>query len=48
MAAGIAFYGLLSLAPCITALVSLYGLVYDPAAVEAQVAALGWSSDSAS
>ena len=39
-AAGIAFYGILSLAPCITALVSLYGLVYDPAAVEAQVAAL--------
>lgn len=40
MAASIAFYGILSLAPCITALVSLYGLVYDRAAVEAQVAAL--------
>jgi membrane protein len=40
MAAGIAFYGLFSLAPCITALVSLYGLVYDTAAVEGQVAAL--------
>lgn len=40
MAAGIAFYGIFSLAPCITALVSLYGLVYDPKAVEAQVAAL--------
>lgn len=40
MAAGIAFYGVFSLAPCITALVSLYGLVYDPAAVEGQVRAL--------
>lgn len=39
-AAGIAFYGILSFAPCLTALVSFYGLVYDPAAVEAQVAAL--------
>lgn len=40
LAASIAFYGILSLAPCITALVSLYGLVYSPAAVEGQVAAL--------
>jgi membrane protein len=40
MAAGIAFYGILSLAPCISALVSLYGLVYNPAAVEPQVTAL--------
>src|SRR5579883_3389788 len=40
MAGSIAFYGIWSLAPCITALVSLYGLVYDRAAVEAQVAAL--------
>jgi membrane protein len=40
MAAAVAFYGMFSLAPCITALVSLYGLLYDPAAVEAQVAAL--------
>jgi membrane protein len=40
MAGSIAFYGMLSLPPCITALVSLYGLVYDEAAVEAQVAAL--------
>ncbi len=40
MAAGIAFYGILSLPPCITALVSLYGLVYERAAVESQVAAL--------
>lgn len=40
MAAGIAFYGLLSLAPAFTALVALYGLVADPAAVQAQVASL--------
>jgi hypothetical protein len=40
MAAGIAFYGILSLAPCISALVSLYGLVYNPTAVEPQVTAL--------
>ena len=40
MAASIAFYGILSLAPCISALVSLYGLVYNPAAVEPQVTAL--------
>jgi membrane protein len=40
MAGSIAFYGILSLAPCITALVSLYGLAYDRATVEAQVAAL--------
>lgn len=40
MAAAIAFYGLFSFPPCITALVSLYGLVYDPKTVETQVAAL--------
>jgi membrane protein len=40
MAAGIAFYGLLSLAPAFTALVALYGLIANPAAVQAQVAAL--------
>ena len=40
MAAGVAFYALLSLAPGFTALVALYGLVADPAAVEAHVAAL--------
>lgn len=40
MAAGIAFYGVLSIAPTLAALVSFYGLVYDPAAVEAQIAAL--------
>ncbi len=40
MAAGIAFYGLLSLAPGFTALVALYGLVFDPSQVQAQVAAM--------
>ena len=38
MAAGVAFYGLLSLAPGFTALVALYGLVFDPSQVQAQVA----------
>jgi membrane protein len=42
MAAGVAFYALLSLAPGFSALVALYGLVADPAAVEAHVAALRW------
>src|SRR6185437_5772415 len=40
MAAGVAFYGLLSLAPGFTALVALYGLVFDPSQVQAQVAAM--------
>lgn len=40
MAAGIAFYALLSVAPAFTALVALYGLIADPAAVQAQVASL--------
>lgn len=40
MAAGIAFYGLLSLAPGFTALVALYGLMFDPSQVQAQVAAM--------
>ena len=38
MAAGIAFYGLLSLAPTFTALVALYGLVFDPTQVQQQIA----------
>ena len=42
MAAGVAFYALLSLAPGFSALVALYGLVADPAAVEGHVAALHW------
>jgi membrane protein len=40
MAAGIAFYALLALAPALTALVALYGLVFDPSQVEAQVKAV--------
>ena len=40
LAAGIAFYALLSLFPALTAAVSLYGLVTDPGTVERQVAAL--------
>lgn len=40
MAAGVAFYGLLSLAPAFTALVALYGLVFDPSQVQAQVGAM--------
>jgi membrane protein len=37
-AAGIAFYGLLALVPTLIALVSIYGLVADPAEIETQVA----------
>jgi membrane protein len=40
MAAGIAFYALLSFTPALTALVALYGLVFDPTQVENQVASL--------
>jgi membrane protein len=40
MAAGVAFYGLLSLAPGFTALVALYGLIFDPSQVQAQVQAM--------
>ena len=40
LAAGVAFYALLSIFPALTALISLYGLVADPAAVEQQVSAL--------
>jgi membrane protein len=40
MAAGIAFYALLSFTPGLTALVALYGLVFDPSQVETQVASL--------
>jgi membrane protein len=41
LAAGVAFYGFLSLFPGLVALVSLYGLIADPAAVEQHLAALG-------
>jgi membrane protein len=40
VAAGVAFYALLSIFPGFTALVSLYGLVADPAAVEKQIASV--------
>ena len=40
LAAAIAFYGIFSLVPIITAFVSLYGLAFDPASVEVQVEAL--------
>jgi membrane protein len=40
IAAGIAFYVFLSIPSAITALVSLYGLVFDPSTVAQQVAAL--------
>jgi membrane protein len=38
MAAGVAFYAMLSLTPGFTALVSLYGLAFDTGQVQAQVA----------
>lgn len=40
VAAGCAFYAMLALFPAITALVSIYGLVADPAEVERQVEAM--------
>ena len=40
MAAGVAFYALLSMAPASTALVALYGLMFDPSQVQAQLASL--------
>src|SRR5690242_2220030 len=40
MAAGVAFYGLLSLTPTATALVACYGLVFDTKDVQHQLAAL--------
>jgi membrane protein len=41
IAAGVAFYGLLAIFPAMSALISIYGLVADPAVIERQVAA--WS-----
>jgi membrane protein len=41
LAAGIAFYGFLSLFPGLVALVTLYGLIADPVAVEQDLVALG-------
>ena len=40
VAAGCAFYGTLALFPAITMLISLYGLLFDPATVEPQLATL--------
>jgi membrane protein len=40
LAAGVAFFAMLSIFPALTALVSLYGLVADPNTVERQVASL--------
>ena len=40
IAAGVAFYGLLSIFPALTALVALYGLVFDPAQVMQQIQAM--------
>jgi membrane protein len=41
MAAGVAFYGLLSIFPGLTALISLYGLIADPDEVQQFVSAKG-------
>jgi len=40
LAAGTAFYGIFSIAPITAAAVSFYGLIYDPARVEEQIATL--------
>jgi len=42
LAAGVAFYSFLSIFPGMSALISLYGLVADPAVVERQLAAVAW------
>lgn len=41
VAAGVTFYGLLALFPALTAFVSIYGLVNDPASIGGQLAGLG-------
>jgi membrane protein len=40
IAAGVTFYGLLALFPALSALVSIYGLVFDPATVQQQLQSL--------
>ncbi|MFK7914498.1 MAG: YihY/virulence factor BrkB family protein [Pseudomonadales bacterium] len=40
VAAGMAFYGMLSVAPSLAALISIYGLVVTPADVQAQITAI--------
>jgi membrane protein len=41
VAGGVTFYGLLSLFPAVTVLVSLYGIVADPSSISDQIQALG-------
>jgi membrane protein len=40
MAAGVAFYALLSIFPAMSALISIYGLVADPAVIESHISTL--------
>jgi membrane protein len=40
IAAGVAFYGLLALFPAIAAIISLWGLLFDPQQIEQQIAAM--------
>ena len=40
MAAGVAFYGLLSIFPAMSVLISIYGLIADPIVIEQQVSGL--------
>jgi membrane protein len=40
VAAGVAFYGLLAIFPGLAALISLYGLAFDPAQVQEQIASV--------
>ena len=48
VAGGVAFFSMLAIFPALVAIVSLYGLISDPADVAAQVAALrGWLPDAA-
>jgi membrane protein len=42
MAAGVAFYSFLSIFPGMSAAISLYGLIADPAVIEEQLAAIAW------
>ncbi|GAB2784645.1 YihY/virulence factor BrkB family protein [Halomonas shantousis] len=40
IAAGVAFYGLLAIFPAIVALISIWGMVFDPQQIEQQIAAV--------
>ena len=44
LAAGVAFYGLLALFPSLIALISIYGLLFDPADLERQINSLAGSA----